>query len=264
MNGEQERGCDAGKQGEKGVAPLLLEPSEEGDLLRIEHRKLMSWPAEALAGAPAVCAGARAFSAQFNFIRALPVRALEPLAPLTHLALGGNELTAIPDLSCLPGLRRLHLNNNKIRCITGLDCVPALEVLDLRGNHVARLQGLAGLSQLRRLSLACNAIAEIDPQGVPTTWPRLEFLSLYGNRVAHTAQLVDLVLRAPALCRLLLGGNPGWPPVRSQDDSGTAAPPGGGGSVGLGSGDPLEVLASLAPLPASLEWLDGEYRFARL
>ena len=174
----------------------------------------------------------------------LGVRSLAGLgvaSGLERLALGGNRVEGLGELSGLGSLRWLDLSDNGLSDVSALSALTGLTGLLLGGNGLSDLSPLSGLTGLTALSLPGNAVADVSALSGLTA---LEELSLTDNMVSDVSGLAGLT----RLARLRLGGNRigDARPLRSL----VALERLWLGGNGLGS------LAALSGL-SSLEWLDA-------
>ena len=187
-----------------------------GDLLTLRELDAASLGVRSLAGL-GVASGLERLALGGNRVEDLGE--LSGLGSLRWLDLSDNGLSDVSALSALTGLTGLLLGGNRLDDVTPLSGLTGLTALSLPGNAVADVSALSGLTALEELSLTDNMVSDVSPLAGLT---RLTRLRLGGNRIGDAGPLRSLA----ALERLWLGGN------------------------GLGS------LASLSGL-ASLEWLDA-------
>ena len=187
-----------------------------GDLLTLRELDAASLGVRSLAGL-GVASGLERLALGGNRVEGLGE--LSGLGSLRWLDLSDNGLSDVSALSALTGLTGLLLGGNRLEDLSPLSGLTGLTALSLPGNAVSDVSALSGLTALEALSLTDNMVSDVSGLAGLT---RLAHLRLGGNRIGDARPLRSLA----ALERLWLGGN------------------------GLGS------LASLSGL-SSLEWLDA-------
>jgi internalin A len=80
---------------------------------------------------------------------------------LRRIYINGNKITAIPDLSVLYKLIDLFIGNNKINSISGIEKLTTLQYLNFAGNSITEIPDLSALINLKTLSVGYNPITVI-------------------------------------------------------------------------------------------------------
>ena len=126
------------------------------------------------------------------------VALLADMDQLSYLALDGNSISDLPDLS--GGLVSLHLTDNLISDITALASLYYLRELRVSGNSITSLSPLAGMSFLEYLHANDNQVTDIAS---------LDFESLVELHLSNNAvQDISPLLNGEELLMVDMRGNP--------------------------------------------------------
>ncbi len=109
--------------------------------------------------------------------------------PLTHLALGGNEIRDIAPLTRMPALTFLDISNNPIYALDGLEKCASLGWLNISALPVLNISALTGLR------LDTLLMYDMPPDFDALALQRLEGLKRFGTRKLPRAALDALAVR---------------------------------------------------------------------
>lgn len=94
-----------------------------------------------------------------NNLTSLPQ--LSYMTGLRRIYINGNKITSIPKLSALYKLIDLYIANNKVNSISGIEKITTLQFLNFAGNNITEIPDLSALINLKTLSVGYNPITVI-------------------------------------------------------------------------------------------------------